>query len=291
MDIKLNLNKSFMTCLNRMREKYGEEFEKLNGFHNSNLNFTDFIDQFTNSSNVADVTIDTNANSNTHDIRTLMSDMMKPHTKLLAANKIFYELTKKYGTQTAEEWFEQEWSGGLYLHDFSTATFLPYCFSYDIKSVVENGLFFINNFKTTPAKHLTTFNDHILEFISWASNRSSGACGLPSYLIWSYYFWENDIKNGFYLKDPEYYRRQCFQKLIFDLNQPYLRITECSFTNISIMDRNYLTELFGGLQFPDGEFAIDHIDAIIEHQKVFMDVVSKVRSETMMTFPVKVIAA
>ena len=286
MDIKLNLNKNFVGCMNRLREKYGEEFERINGFHNSNLNFTDFIDKFVDSHNVADVTIDANANSNTHDIRTLMSDMMKPHTKLLAANKIFYEITKKYGIQTAEDWFEQEWSGGLYLHDFPTATFMPYCFAYDIKEIVENGLFFINKFKTESPKHLTTFNDHILEFISWASNRSSGAVGLPSYLVWSYYFWQHDVKNNFYLKDPEYYRKQCFQKFVYDLNQPYLRITECAFTNISIMDRAYLTELFGGIEFPDGEFAIDHIDDIIEHQKVFMEVVSKVRGETLMTFPV-----
>lgn len=286
MDIKLNLNKNFVACMNRLREKYGEEFEKINGFHNSNLNFTDFIDKFVDSNNVADVTIDSNANSNTHDIRTLMSDMMKPHTKLLAANKIFYEITKKYGLQTAEDWFEQEWCGGLYLHDFPSATFMPYCFAYDIKDIVEKGLFFINKFKTESPKHLTTFNDHVLEFISWTSNRSSGAVGLPSYLVWSYYFWQHDIKNNFYLKDPEYYRRQCFQKFVYDLNQPYLRITECAFTNISIMDRAYLTELFGGVEFPDGEFAIDHIDDIIEHQKVFMEVVSKVRSETFMTFPV-----
>ena len=286
MDIKLNLNKNFVACMNKLREKYGEEFEKINGFHNSNLNFTDFIDKFVDSNTVADVTIDSNANSNTHDIRTLMSDMMKPHTKLLAANKIFYEIAKKYGSQTAEDWLEQEWSGGLYLHDFSTSTFLPYCYSYDIKDIVEKGLFFINQFKTEPPKHLTTFNDHILEFISWASNRSSGACGIPSYLVWSYYFWQHDVENNFYLKDPEYYRRQCFQKFIYDLNQPYLRITECAFSNVSIMDREYLTELFGGIEFPDGKFAIDHIEDIIEHEKVFMEVVSDIRSKTLMTFPV-----
>ncbi len=52
------------------------------------------------------------------------------------------------------------------------------------------------------------------------------------------------------------------------------------------MDKNYLTELFGGRQFPNGEFAIDHIDAILEYQKAFMEQVSKIRSEKMMTFPV-----
>jgi len=52
------------------------------------------------------------------------------------------------------------------------------------------------------------------------------------------------------------------------------------------MDKNYLAELFGARQFPDGEFIIDHIDEIIEHQKVFMEVISKIREQQMMTFPV-----
>lgn len=286
MDIKLKLYQPFMAAWNRMKEKYGEDFERMNGFHNSNLNFSDFIDNFTETDVVADATIDANANSSTHDIRTLMSDMVKPHTKLLAFNKIFYELTKKYGVQIAEKWLDSEWSGKSYLHDASTASFLPYCFAYDVEEIVNKGLFFINRFKTQPPQHLTTFNDHILEFVSWAANRTSGAVGLPSYLVYSYYFWQHDVKNNFYLKDPEYYRRQCFQKFIYDLNQPYLRVTECAFTNITIMDRNYLIELFGGREFPDGELVIDHIDDIIEHQKVFMEVVSETRSKTLMTFPV-----
>lgn len=286
MDIKLKLDKNFITCVNALREKYGERFEMMNGFHNQNLNFTDFIDNFVDSNTVADVSIDANANSNTHDVRTLMSDMMKPHTKLLAFNKIFYETAKKYGLPAAKKWLEEEWNGAFYLHDAPSATFLPYCYAYDIEEIAKRGLFFINKFKTNPPQHLTTFNDHVLEFISWAANRTSGAVGLPSYFVYSFYFWHKDVQEGFYLKDPEYYRRQCFQKFIFDLNQPYLRVTECAFTNISIMDRCYLTELFGGRKFPNGECVIDYIDDIIEHQKVFMEVVAKTREETMMTFPV-----
>jgi ribonucleoside-triphosphate reductase len=291
MDVKIKLGKSFQTCINRLSEKYGEKFQQMNGFATQNLNFTDFIDNFVDSSNVADVTIDSNANSNTKDVRTLMSDMTKPHLKLLSYNKIFYELTKKYGLATAEEWLENEWNGALYLHDAPSSSLIPYCYAYDLDKVVERGLFFVNKFKTESPKHLTTYNDHVLEFISWTSNRSSGAVGLPSYLVYSYYFWYNDVKNNFYLKDPEYYRRQCFQKFIYDLNQPYLRITECAFTNISIMDRNYLIELFGSRKFPDGEYVIDHIDQIIEYQKAFMEVVSEVRNKMMFTFPVEVVAA
>ena len=286
MEINMKLYQPFIAEVNRMREKYGREFEMMNGLHNSNLNFSEFIDNFIDSERVTDTTIDANANSSTHDIRTLMSDMTKPHTKLLGFNKIFYELTKKYGLETAQKWLELEWSGAFYLHDAPSASFIPYCYAYDLDKLVENGLFFISKFKTAAPKHLTTYNDHVLEFISWAANRTSGAVGLPSYLLYSYYFWHKDVRDGFYLKDPEYYRRQCFQKFVYDLNQPYLRVTECAFSNISVMDRNYLTELFGGRQFPNGEYAIDHIEGIIEHQKVFMEVVSEVRQQTMMTFPV-----
>ncbi len=286
MDINLNLYQPFSDFISKLKKKYDSRFEMMNGFSNSNLNFTDFIDNFIKSKTVAETTIDANANSTTRDVRTLLADMVKPHTKLLSYNKIFKEITKKYGNETAQTWLEGEWNGGFYLHNSATSSFTPYCYAYDLDKLVEKGLFFINKFKTGAPKHLTTFNDHVLEFISWASNRSSGAVGLPSYLLYSYYFWYNDVKNNFCLKDPEYYRKQCFQKFIYDLNQPYLRVTECAFSNISVMDRNYLVELFGGRQFPNGDYVIDHIEGIIEHQKVFMEVVSEIRKETMMTFPV-----
>jgi len=124
MDIKLKLNKNFVTCMNKLEEKYGDKFLRINGFHNENLNFNDFIDNFIDSKTVADVTIDANANSSTKDINTLKSDMTKPHLKLLAFNKIFYEITKKYGLTTAEEWLENEWNGAYYLHNASTSSYL-----------------------------------------------------------------------------------------------------------------------------------------------------------------------
>ena len=45
------------------------------------------------------------------------------------------------------------------------------------------------------------------------------------------------------------------------------------------------------MEFPDGTFAIDYEEDIIEYQKAFMKVVSDIRSQEMFTFPVKVIAA
>lgn len=213
--------------------------------------------------------------------------MSKPHSKLLAFNKIYYELNKKYGFQTANEWLRGEWTGEFYLHDSSSTTYKPYCFAYDIEQLVNRGLFFIDGFNAQPPKHLTTYTDFVVEFISWCCNRSSGAVGLPSFLIYSYYFWKQDCNNGYIVKTPEYYRDQEFQRIIYKMNQPYVRSgIQSAFTNFSIFDRPYLEALFGGKTFPDGTFIIDYIDDIIQYQKDFMNVVSKIRSENMMTFPV-----
>ena len=61
---------------------------------------------------------------------------------------------------------------------------------------------------------------------------------------------------------------------------------QSAFTNFSIFDKSYLISLFGGKEFPDGTLIMEDIDEIIEYQKAFMEVVSKIRSVNMMTFPV-----
>lgn len=160
------------------------------------------------------------------------------------------------------------------------------CFAYDLTRLANEGLFFLQDYNNQAPKHLTTFLDDVIEFISFMCNRSSGAVGLPNVLVWTYYFWKKDVASGHYIKDPDYYLRQCFQKFIYRLNQPFLRVDQSAFVNMSIFDRPYYEALFGGVQFPDGSFAIDSMEEFIEHQKVFMEVVSEVRTQNLFTFPV-----
>lgn len=285
MNIPLKMNKDFERAMSVISEKYGEDFEFLNGFHESQLNFSDFIDSFVDK-NVADVTIDANANASNKDIRSLLSEKGKSHDKLFAFNKIFYELKKKYNLKTAKEWLETEYNGGFYLHDAPSTTYLPYCYAYDLTRLATEGLFFLKNYNNQPPKHLTTFLDDVIEYISYFSNRSSGAVGVPNILIWTYYFWKKDCQDNYIIHDKDYYIRQCFQKLIYRLNQPFMRVDQTAFVNVSIFDRNYIESLFGGVQYPDGTYVIDEVEGIIEHQKLFMEVVSEIRSANLFTFPV-----
>jgi len=285
LNIPLKMKKDFERAMTTLTEKYGEDFEFLNGFHETQLNFSDFIDSFVDK-NVADVTIDANANASSKDIRSLLSEKGKSLDKLFAFNKIFYELKKKYNLRTAKQWLETEYNGGFYLHDAPSTTYIPYCYAYDLTRLATEGLFFLKNYNAQAPKHLTTFVDDVIEYISYMSNRSSGAVGIPNILIWTYYFWKKDCQSGHYILNPEYYIKQTFQKLIYRLNQPFMRIDQTAFVNVSIFDRNYIESLFGGVQYPDGSYVIDNVEELIEHEKIFMEVVSAIRSENMFTFPV-----
>lgn len=177
--INIRLDKNFTTAFNRLRNKYGKEIARLNGFADSQLSYTDFIDNFVDTETVADASVDGNANVGHKDIVTLLNEMPKPHRKLLAYNKIYYEINKKYGFQTANQWIEKEWTKALYMHDADTSSFKSYCYAYDLKELAEKGLFFLENFNSEPPKHLGTFIDFVKEFVSYVSNRTSGGHTRP----------------------------------------------------------------------------------------------------------------
>lgn len=285
-NIGIELDSDFVDCLQNLIDTYGPEMAKLNGFAKEQLNYTDFIDNFIDKNTTADASIDGNANVRSKDIVTLQNEMAKPHSKLLSFNKLYYEMKKKWGKNAADQWLMDEYTGVSYLHDAYSASFLPYCYASDVDRVAKEGLFFFYKGNHAP-KHLVTFTDFVVETVSFGENRSSGAFGLPSFLIWSFYFWHKDVANGYYMISPEYYRDQEFQRVVYKLNQPYLRNSvQSAFTNFNIFDHPYFEALFGGVEFPDGTFAIDYEEDIIEYQKAFMKVVSDIRSQEMFTFPV-----
>lgn len=284
--INIKLNKNFTTQYNKWREKYGEEFERLQGLNDEKLSLTDFLSAFIDSDNVADSSIDASSNVSQKDVVSLLSEMSKPHRKLLAFNKIYQELNKKYGFKEANEICEAVWNYSVYLHDFDTATFYSYCFAYDIKDIVEKGLFFIDGYNAQPPKHLDSFVQILMEAIAWLSRRQSGAVGLPNLIPYLYYFWSRDVKEGYYTKDPETYKYQNIQALIYRLNQPWVRQDQCAFTNVSVFDHPYFEAIFGGSEFPDGSFMIDEEEEIIEFQKDFIKVINDIREKNIFTFPV-----
>lgn len=294
MQVNIKLSKNFTTQYNKLQGQFGTEIAKINGFDDDQLSYTDFISNFIDEKTVADASIDGNSNVSHKDIVTLEKEMPKPHEKLLAFNKIYYEMQKKYGFKNANKWLRAEWIGQLYMHDANTCTFKSYCFAYDLTDLAEKGLYFIEGRNAKPAEHYITFIDFIKEFISYAANRTSGAVGLPNLIPYMWYFWNKDMKEGYlglHKGWEEYYAKQGFQRFIYAVNQPYVRDgSQSAFVNTSVFDRPYFEALFGGSIFPDGSFMIDYEEEIIKFQKWYMETMSEIRSENMFTFPVSTIS-
>ena len=296
MNINIRLGKNFVTQYNRLQGQFGTDIARINGFDDPQLSYTDFIDNFVDEATVADISIDGSSNATKKDIVSLLAEMPKPHRKLLAFNKIYYEIQKKYGFKAANTWLRMEWMGQLYMHDADTSTFKHYCFAYDLKDLAERGLYFIDGpFNDKPAKHLEVFVDFVKEFINYTSNRSSGAVGLPNLIPYMYYFWKKDIDKDYLgitsSGNAQNYARQNFQRFIYAVNQPYTRDGQQSaFTNTSIFDRPYFEALFGGSDFPDGSFMIDYEEEIIDFQRIYMEEMAHIREENMFTFPVSTIS-
>jgi len=193
MDISLNLNKDFERTLNELRAEYGEDFEYINGVHPSQLDYSEFLNNFVKNNTLADTTVDPNANASHRDIRSFITEKGKASDKLFGLNKIFIEMKKKWGLKTAKKWLREEYSKGFYLNDSTTASFFPYCWANDLTRLATEGLFFLNtpehkSYNNRAPQHLDTYFDDVIEFVSFLSNRQSGAVGLPNVLIWAYYF-------------------------------------------------------------------------------------------------------
>ena len=286
---KLGLNIDFVNQYKKLYTKYGEKMMKLEGISDEQLQPMNVFKKISEASNVANASIDSSANVANKDVNTLQNEASKPLWKMFSHNKIYSELIDSFSKNTADEWLEEQITGGLYIHDSTSASFKPYCFSYSLTDVANKGLFFLNQMKGGRAKHLDTWVNHVCETVSYNSGMTSGAVAIPDVLLYMLKFWKDDIESGYTPKEnAENYKFQQFQSFIFRLNQPATRNNiEPAYTNIQILDRPHLEAYFGGLEFYDGTFAIDYFEEFIEFQKDFLHFATELRKKKFYTFPVQ----
>jgi len=285
MNLWISLDKDFEELFLKL-ERESKEYMVIEGLTTEKLDPTRFFKGFLKSGNVADASIDPNSNVSAQNITTLLHEMGKPMQKLLSFNKIYIELKEEFGKDVADEALKAHIFGDILIHD-NASTFRSYCFAYSLKDIAEKGLFFINEMKALPPKHLDSFNSLTMETCAFLTNLQNGAVGLVDYLLYSFYFWNKDVSEGFIPKEKStYIKEQQFQKMIFEFNQPYLKINQSMYGNLTIFDREYFAGLFGGLEFPNGTYAIDFVEEFMEYQKDFLNYERALRKKKSFTFPV-----
>lgn len=285
MFVKFSYSEDFDLLFKKLEEKYGPEIFELEGF-GKNLDIDYFNKKFFANEKIGDLSIDTNANVRSKHIGTYFAEVNKPFTKLNSIYVIWKKMKKLYGKEDAGKFLEAQINGAIYLHDAHHAAFMPYCFAYTLQPIVEKGLPFIDTIQSIPAQHLSTFIQHVIQFVMFASNQSSGAVGLPDFFVWMWYYVKKDLEEGIIPKDKlDWYIEQHFQILTYSFNQP-IRTHQSPYTNFTYLDRNYIKAIFKGEKYPDGTPIVDELENIIKLQKHYWEWAAKERERQMFTFPV-----
>lgn len=139
------------------------------------------------------------------------------------------------GTITANYWLKNIYSeqvakahttAAFHIHDLSM--FSGYCAGWSIRQLVTDGLGGVpDKITSTPAKHLSTLIQQIVNFLGIMQNEWAGAQAFSSFDTYLAPFVKNDT-----LTEKEV--RQCIQSFIYGVNTPSRWGSQAPFTNITL---------------------------------------------------------
>lgn len=229
----------------------------------------------------ADVSVDANANVDDVSVIAYEAEVPKPLFRVNAYYLLWKYGKKLFGIDRAEDLCRAQFFKDLYINDFHKFAVVPYCFNFSCLDVVFNGLPFVNKIKSLPPRHLSSYVNQMIQFVTYASNSVAGAVGLADFLICMSYFYDKEISVGA-ITDPEV--KQQIQSFIFSVNQPFRGGHQSAFTNVSLFDDNFLKKMCGEYRFPDG--SQPNVETVKKLQVMYMDVMNETLDKTPCTFPV-----
>lgn len=289
--------------------KYESEFEKLissigtmkNGQKLLNLSgiSSDMIDiaQYTNrffkskDSNVADLSTDPNSNIKQRSAITYINEAPKPLFRLNNYHQLWESLLNTHGLSRANEAVLADITGDIYIADFHLWN-LPYCYAFSAMDILNEGMPFITHPHSSPAVHLDSFIQHVIQSTMYYSNSIAGAVAFPDIFPAMWFVYQNDKKLGYPTSDPVKFEEwviQQFQLFTYTINQPYRSGTQSPFVNISVFDKGFLDDMFADLQWVNpktGEVVDIDLNGVDYLQKKYSEWFCKESKKQLFTFPV-----
>lgn len=294
MNIQLGYDKEFDDLLEDLKSKYPKELFDLEGV-GKQLDMARFSKEFfskpADSTVTADNSVDANANTYDMSVISYDSELIKPFQRLNSLYMLWKYSRTYYGTEFANRIVEGQLAGNFYVNDFHHFFLKPYCFNYSTYDTALNGLPYLKQLKCVAPKHLLTFKQQMEQFTVYASNSQSGASGQADFLvILSYYvkkLFDNNGDMHFKLENSEdnlwEYVKDILSTYIYTINQPF-RSNQSPFTNISVYDHYFLTDLCKDIYFMDG--SNPDINIIKRLQEIFLDIINEELERTPITYPV-----
>jgi ribonucleoside-triphosphate reductase len=287
--IKQSYDDDFEHFMLDMKDKYPKSIFEINGINDENLDRTKFAKKYFTKKNVANISVDSNANVQIKNIAAFNTERNKGLDKLDSLFLFWKTAKKLYGLREANRLVEKELNKDLNIQD-SNNFYLPYCFAFDVYDLLTVGLPFVTNYPSNPAKHSDVFWQHTIQLLQYAAPQMMGATAIPNFIVIYSALLKYDSEDKSYpipnynedKKMFERYVKQRFQEMIFALNQP-LRQVQSTFTNITIFDTIFMKEICSKYVVKDNlidpEFAM-YI------QKLFLETVNELNNSRIATFPI-----
>jgi len=286
--------KAVKNCLTyRLKETYNivnddiiDYILKVHGLHKSNFDFIKNIEEII-SSNLNDVSIDTNSNKNEKTMGGISNEAVSPINKLIGYRYLYREIKKLYGKQEAKILMAKMYDFSLAISD-STKIMVPYCYALDASKIVVEGRPF-GQLYSLPPKRMSSFISAVNETVHQLSNHLAGALAIGSFffdiahlLIYNEKIQLKDFEDEKILK----YIENCFQNFVHSVNHLSRMSNESPFTNISIFDKvklktflNDMSWYFPALAHNQASFEGEWIDYVIQYiyrlQLIFMQFFDK----------------
>ena len=241
-----------------------------------------FIQNYKNANNAAEGSnVDANSNVVNKNVATLMAEVNKDINVQIKRFCVTKEIEKLFGKELAEEYNRQIEAHEIYVHDESAV--FPYCVSITMYPFLLNGLKGLGGDSVAP-KHLDSFCGSFINLCFALSSQFCGALATVEFLMCFDYFARKDFGKDYLVTNTKKIE-QCFQQILYSLNQPAsARGYQSIFWNISVFDKNYLKSLFGEFVFPD--MTTPDFDSITKLQSFFMNWFNEERRKALLTFPV-----
>ena len=242
-----------------------------------------YIDHYIHSQNSASGSlVDANANVDTKNIGILEAEMYKPDTIQVNRALVQRKLTKKYGKKIAEKYIEDIEKHRIYIHDETSLR--PYCASITLFPFLLNGTKPLGGTSEAP-KNIHSFCGSFVNLVYQVASGFAGAIATVEFLLYFDYFAKKTWGTNYIdLHTAEV--RQALQGVVYALNQPAsARGNQSVFWNISVLDRFYFEQLFGGFKFPDGTQPV-YEGTFRKLQMFFMEWFRQERERALLTYPV-----
>lgn len=242
-----------------------------------------YIDHYIHSQNSASGSlVDANANVDTKNIGILEAEMYKPDTIQVNRALVQRKLTEMYGEKLAEKYIEDIEKHRIYIHDETSLR--PYCASITLFPFLLHGTKPLGGTSEAP-KNIHSFCGSFVNLVYQVASGFAGAIATVEFLLYFDYFakktWGDD-----YIDLHTADVRQALQGVVYALNQPAsARGNQSVFWNISVLDRFYFEQLFGGFKFPDGTQPV-YEGSFRKLQMFFMDWFRQERERALLTYPV-----